>query len=290
MYNQVLFYNAFGNGDIFESREFVKEWMKLVPANSYHYSHGKNPRILLDIPELQYKEFTIHMDSMRGVWDDLNGNLYVNTWIGRNSKYILPGIGCTVEKLYEMHNDMLRVYNFGQLYGEPIDYIPEIDYSYFKVEEVFKFMEEHPEEKILIDNGLVQSGQAENFPFTDIINEIASNHPDKAFILSQPLSVREANVYYSGEIIQSEGLGFDLTEVSLISMFCNTIIGRSSGAYVYSQTKSNCMLPEKKLLGFTYHQQGSAFVVNTPVNIRKFWSPATTDEEVIRKIEEVIDA
>src|ERR1041385_4825816 len=179
MYNQVIFYNAFGNGDIFESREFVKAWMKLVPSHKYCYAHGKNPRILLDIPELEFKEFTIHMDSMRGVWDDLNGNLYVNTWIGRDGQYVLPGIGCTVEKLYQMHNDMLKVYDLAKLEGEPIDYIPKIDYYVYDLLETAKFLADHPEDKIYIDNGLVQSNQAKNFDFSNIIKTVADNHKDK---------------------------------------------------------------------------------------------------------------
>ena len=50
---RITFYNHFGAGDIFESREFVKDLMKILPADEYRYAHGKNPKILLDIPELK---------------------------------------------------------------------------------------------------------------------------------------------------------------------------------------------------------------------------------------------
>src|SRR3990172_11366554 len=118
MYNQVIFYLGFGAGDIFESREFVKAWMKLVPAHNYLYSHNKNKRILLDIPELDFMEMTEHMNPRKQIWDDQNGNLYVNCWIGITGKYLLPGIGCTVERMYDMHNDMLSVYSLGKLPGQ----------------------------------------------------------------------------------------------------------------------------------------------------------------------------
>ena len=289
MYNQIIFYNQFGAGDIFESREFVKAWIKLVPSEHYMYAHGKHPSILKDIKELEFKEFTEHMVSMRGVWDDNNGNLYVNTWIGRDGQYVLPGIGCTVEKLYKMHNDMLSVYGFGSLPGIPYDYIPTINYSLFNIKEVDRFMGKHAEQKILFDNGLVQSNQAFNFNFDSIIYEIADTHKDICFITSKPLPIPLDNVFSIGSIAKSDGFGFDLNEFSYASTFCDILIGRNSGPHVHTQVKQNCDNPNKKLLSFTYEQQGSSFVVNTNVQIKKYWSNAVDDTGVINKIKEVIN-
>jgi hypothetical protein len=288
MYNQVIFYNPFGAGDIFESREFVRAWMKLVPSLQYSYSHGKHSNILTDIPELVGKEYTVHMDSMRGTWDDGNGNLYVNTWIGRNGCYVLPGIGCTVEKLYDMHNDMLATYNLGILPGTPVDYIPDIDYSKYRVKEVDKFIKKHPEEKIFIDNGMVQSNQAQNFDMTGVVYKVAEQYPDRCFITSQHVPFELPNVFHTCQVIKSDGWGFDLNELSYVSTFCSTLIGRNSGPHVYTQVKVNCMNPNIKLLSFTYEQQGSSFVVNTPVPIQKFWSNVTDEASVISKIGEVL--
>lgn len=287
MYEQVIFYNHFGAGDVFESREFVKAWMKLVPARKYCYSHGKNPIIISDIPNLEFKEITVHMDPRRGVWDDLNGNLYVNTWIGRDGKYVLPGIGCTVEKLFQMHNDMLAIYGLGELDGYPIDYVPDIDYSKYNTAGVDKFLKKRTETKVLIDNGLVQSNQAQNFDMNHVLRLVADKHPHVAFIATQPFSTTIKNIYFTNEIIDSKN-GFDLNEVSYLSTFCSTIIGRNSGPHVFCQVKKNVMDENKKMLSFTYHQQGSAFVVNSPVHIKKFWSAATRLEEVYRKVTEVL--
>lgn len=289
MYNQVIFYNHFGAGDVFESREFVKAWMNLVPANAYFYSHGKSPRILLDLPELQFKSVTIHMKPMGDVLDDSNGNLYVNTWIGRNSKYVLPGIGCTVEKLFDMHNDILSVKNLGALPGTALDYIPNIDYTVFDLKIADKFLKKHKEEKIYIDNGVVQSNQSKNFSFVGIINSVAKLFPDKCFITTQDSITTEPNVHSIADILGSRGWGFDLNEASYVSTFCSTLVGRNSGPHVFSQVRDNCMNSEKKLLSFTYESQGASFVVNSDVKIRRYWSPSTSDDDVIQKIVEVIN-
>lgn len=286
MYDRVIFYNHFGAGDIYESREFVKEWMTIVPAREYFYSHGKNPRILLDMPELQFKEITVHMNPMKAVWDDLNGNLYVNTWIGRDGSYVLPGIGCTVEGLHRMHNDMLKSCDFGELKNSPVAYIPRIDYDVYPVEKALEFVMNEKRDLIYIDNGLVQSNQAQNFEFNPIVERIAKNCSDKAFLVTQKFTSEQTNIFFTSDY--TGGVGFDLNEVSFMSLFCRVLIGRNSGPHVYTQNWQNVHDGSKKLLSFTYHQQGSSFVVNTDVEIHKFWSAATEKNEVIKVIERTI--
>lgn len=286
MYDRLIFYNHFGAGDIFESREFVKEWMSIIPARLYEYAHGKNPRILLDIPQLQYKEPTVHMDASRDVWDDGHGNLYVNTWIGRDGRYVLPGIGCTVEGLYRMHNDMLKVYNFDLLSGQPKDYIPDINYDVYNISKAAELMKQTPGKWVFIDNGLVQSMQAQNFPFNPVIEEVAKRNPDCNLLCTHEFRTEQTNIYFTNWY--TGGVGFDLNEVSFMSLFCDVLIGRNSGPHVYTQVWKNVSNSSKKLLSFTYHQQGSSFVVNTDVAIQKVWSPATSKQDVIREIERTL--
>lgn len=286
MYDRLIFYNHFGAGDIFESREFVKGWMERVPAKEYFYAHGKHPHILLDMPEIQFKEVTVHMDPMRAVWDDLNGNLYVNTWIGRDGRYVLPGIGCTVEKLFQMHNDMLDSCGFELLDGKPYDYIPQINYREYNIAELEKFAVQHSQNLIYWDNGLVQSNQAKNFDFNPIVEEVAKNHKDYNFILTHKYATAQTNIHFISDY--TGGVGFDLNEASFISLFCDMLIGRNSGPHVFTQVKPNIDNPNTKLLSFTYHEQGSSFVVNTDVKIKKFWSSETSKADVIRTIERYI--
>lgn len=285
MFKRVIFYNHFGAGDIFESREFVKGWMKLVPAEQYFYAHGKNPRILLDLPELVHMEVNDKMNAMKDVFID-KSDVYVNTWIGRDGQYVLPGIGCTVEQLFRMHNDMLRKRGFGQLDGQAVDYIPEIDYSVYHISNIDKFMLERLEEKILIDNGRVQSMQAENFPMDGIIYTLADRYPHKSFILTHKIDEDRPNIFCTDDIIKSPD-GFDLNEISYLSTFCSTLIGRNSGPHVFSQVKKNCMDETKRLVSFTYAITGASFVINTPIKLTKYWSDAIEEENVVQALVEI---
>jgi len=278
MNKKVIFYNHFGNGDIFESREFVKEYMEKIPADNYYYAHGKNPRILADIPQLQFTEVTDVMQPMHAavITDDV---LYINTWIGRDGKYVLPGIGCVVESLYYMHNEILESLGFERLEKEMIEYVPDIDYSYYNTEDIDKFCNGNDKRKVLISNGPVQSNQAMNFDFTEPIVMLAQTFPDILFLVTSPVFIELDNVIFTNNLIQTED-GFDLNEISYLSLFCDTHIGRNSGPHLFAQVRENWLDPNKVTLSFTYQKMASHFVYRLPTAMEKRWSDATNDFEV----------
>lgn len=287
MYKTLTFFNEYGAGDIFESREFVTEWASKVPAEKYRYAHGKNKKILADMPWLEQIDFDKSiMNSMKDVLGDDDGNIYVNTWIGRDGQYVLPGIGCTVEQLHRMHNDMMRKYSVGQLDFPPAHYIPRINYTYYDRNNIHKFLKEHPEERVLISNGPVQSNQAFNFDFEPAIYDLASKYTDRLFITTVKLPEEKSNLFYTGDIIGTND--FDLNEISYLSKFCGVIIGRNSGPHVFAQVADNCMDARKKFISFTYQPTGASFVVNTPIRAEKYWSPVTDAYSVARFVEGIL--
>jgi hypothetical protein len=97
----------------------------------------------------------------------------------------------------------------------------------------------------------------------------------------------EDNIYPTDIITLRDD--FDLPEISYLSTFCSTLIGRNSGPHVFTQVKSNVMDENKKLLSFTYKPTGSSFVVNTDVKIKRYWSNATATDDVIDIIERTLN-
>lgn len=286
MSKDVVFYNHFGNGDIFESREFVKEYMEKLPAENYYYAHGKNPKILADIPKLQFIDVTDVMSATNAVLitDDA---IYINTWIGRDGKYVLPGIGCVVENLYYMHNEILAILGLGPLTKEVIDCVPDIDYSYYKTDTIDEFCQKHDNRKVLISNGPVCSNQAKNFDFTESIKMVAQEFPDIIFLVTSLTDTVMDNIFFTSDVIRANN-GFDLNEISYLSLFCDTHIGRNSGPHVFAQVKKNWLDPNKATLSFTYKPIASHFVYNTPVAMKKYWSGATEEQEVYSNMVQAI--
>lgn len=269
---RIVFYNHFGNGDIFESREFVKDLMKIIPADEYLYAHGKNPKILRDIPGLKYTEVTDAMLPTRAfIWE--KDVIYINTWIGRDGQYVLPGIGCVVEMLFTMYSHMLQMMKLRPLLrGDPFSYIPTIDYSHYNIAPVNDWVDGHSDKlNILVGNGPAQSSQAHNFDFTEGIFAVARLYPTVNLILTSDADIKEENVFFTKDIIPQED-GFDLNEISYLSKFCRISTGRNSGPHVFSQVLDNWNDPTKVNLSFTKERVASHFVLSDDMPMLKMWS------------------
>jgi len=291
MLKEVQFYNEYGNGDIFISREFVREMMTIIPAKKYGYAHGKNPRILADIPDLNYIPFTEkHLRrSLARIEDEI---AYINCWLGASNdgRYVTPANSCSIDNSFRMYNDILCDLGF-PLLSQPLEaYIPRIDYSFFDTATVDKFVEDNKDKRmVLLTNCLVQSNQAENFDFTTVIERLCRTYLNILFIISDPIGVTLDNLVTTKEVTQSKD-GFDLNELSYFSLFVNLLIGRSSGPQIFSMVSENCMNPNKAFLSFTYRPE-SAHIVNRipPIRAKIFWSNSTDDSEVYAVICKVLN-
>lgn len=284
--DKLIFFNPFGAGDLFESREFVKETMKIIRAKEYFYTHNQPERSLKDIRKLGYFPFPPNIDITKGYILQDN-NLYFNTWIGQNGP---KGItyNCSVESIYRMFNNTLQELGFPTLSKPVLEYLPEIDYSVFQISGIDKFVFEHPRDKILICNGDALSGQAFNFNFTPSVLKLANKYTDKTFILTKKIPLALPNVFFTEDITKTSD-GFDINEISYLSTFCKVLVGRYSGPHTCVQTKANWMDPTKRLVTFTYREPGSTFTSSPDVKMVRFWSRTIDKELVVQKISEAIE-
>jgi hypothetical protein len=286
MFDEVVFYNHFGNGDVFISKEFVREMFYKIRANEYTYAHQKSPRILEDMPFIRHRRISDKEHGMQA-WKVEDNKLYINTWIGRDSKYVLPGIGCTLEGYHRMFREMQIPGYYPEM--ELYSYFPTVDYTQLLYKDTIKsFINGRPDNPmVLISNGDVQSNQAMNFDFFPIIDRVTDYFPSIDFILTQYTTLNKPNIFYTGDIVNSED-GCDLNEIGYLSTYCDTIIGRSSGPYVFCQTAQNYKDKTKSFLSFTYTEVAAHFSYSLPIHAKKFWSPRTDTEGVYEKIKAVI--
>jgi hypothetical protein len=291
-YKSLCFYNWYGNGDLFTSRQFVKNVMEIVPAENYYYAHGKSFRMFADIENLQYAKVQDFMRNDAAWVEGQDNDLYLNTWIGRDSKYVLPGVGCTLANYYRMYNDMLEEKGFGMLNKAANFYIPRVGYHKFELSTVDNFIRENiGKRKILISNGDVQSNQADNFAFEPIFARLCNEYAGKEilFIATTPTGFSHPNLVYTKDIIKTVD-GFDLNEISYLSLFTDTIVGRSSGPYVFSQAYENYMDITKAMLSFCYHPNALDFVgPSVPVKIMRIWGNVKEEKHVFETIKAVIN-
>jgi hypothetical protein len=293
----LTFYNHYGVGDLYESREFVKDWMKLYGVETATYA-CRYPAVFEDMPELQCIPVQSDMDMRRAV-QYRGEHLLVNTWIGaRNAEtrppgdYVIwPGVGCVVENLYRMHNDYLREAGLPPLPRQIVDYIPDIDYNRVKLGDAYQFIEEHRGKRmVILCNGPTGSGHAANFSF-ELMVAMLPPMENTIFIFTEDHDVHAPNWYSTDDITLRPPGGSDMLAISYLSTFCSVIVGRCSGAQMPCETKQNWMDPSKTLLSFTQHDNGATFVRNPAalgLKMRRVWSGAETPEAAAAVLAEVL--
>jgi len=295
---RLVFYSHYGVGDLFESREFALDWMRLYGVETATYA-CRYPAVFEDLPQLHCIPVQPDMDMRKG-WERRGEELRVNTWVGcRNAEtrpsgnYVLwPGVGCCVEHIYRMHNDYAREAGFAGMPRPIVDYIPTIDYSRINCGNVDAFVKEHEGKKlVLLCNGPTGSGHAANFDFLEMVSHLFSI-PDTDFIFTEWRTDTYAPYcFFTDAITNRQPGGSDMLAISYLSTFCSVIVGRCSGAQMPCETKQNWMDPNKTLLSFTQHDNGATFVRNPEalgLKMRRVWSGAETPEAAAEVLAEVL--
>ena len=256
---KIVFFNYAHKGDIFLSRAFVQDIMKSFEAEFY-YSHYWGEYLSKDlgleyipidqIPKVQHNNEHAH----NFVIDD---TIYINTWIGKYASVVTPGYcECTLKTLYslvypEIFNFLSQQLNLN-LQLKPIEYYLgcKVDYSYYNIAPIDRFLEEEKRKKVLFCNGPSLTGQCNyNGDLSEIIDEVSDIHSDICFITTHNIELQKENVRYTGDIIGNEGQ--DLYEISYLSKFCDFMIGRYSGPFIFTNATVENMFDEtKKFLCF----------------------------------------
>lgn len=250
MLDKILFYNFWHFGDIHVSRSLVKFIVNNIPAKEYQYHHYNGPKILQDIPKLNYQLLTFSEDfKWKGWWRE-NEILYCNTWYNAYQQQEFKG--CTIQTLFNIFKRGLKETINYDLPENPIDYLPEIDNSYYPFKQPFDVLENI----VLISNCDVLSGQSNNFDFNPIINYIANKFPSLKFVITNKNGngILLSNVYYFQDIVKVSGC--DLNEISLFSKNIPIIVGRNSGPHTFCFTKENLMNKDKVFVCFSHEEFG----------------------------------
>ncbi len=297
MYKNFYFFNRYGNGDIMNSKEYVRELAERFPkegiAENVWYLHPKDPAILWDMENIiQQGKVTLKCENSYPYVVD-GDDAYFNTWIGRDGSYVLPGITCTDVMNLKMFNDQLYAMGLPRmLQRDLIEYIPSIDFDQMDTRykmRINNFLYNSREKRVLICNGDVHSNQATNFDFGPIIEALCERHPNETFIATAEFATERNfdNLFFTSKIIHTD-TGFDLNEIGYLSNFVDLTVGRASGPSVFTQHRTNILDPYKKFLVFSNHPNCVTFIKGAQAKAHFFWSGETTKEPVYQEIREVM--
>jgi hypothetical protein len=256
--SKIIFYNYCRNGDIHISRNFISAMSKLISSNNFFYFHKNDSCLLADLPNISHLKLNDGKEIRKKVphtslFVKYNDDNYINTWFSAdNSKYIKKH-GITFDCLYFLFKDIFLKFNLKieNVFANPLDILPQINYNFFEISKIDQFYDQFKNKKnILICNGLAMSNQASNFDFTNIILKLSSQYPNFNFIVTNDLSKKNKNIFFTSEIINKKS-GSDLNEISYLSLKCDTIIGRASGPFSFSMVRENFDNPNKKMITFS---------------------------------------
>lgn len=250
---KVVFFNHFHNGDLHVGRNFVKQIMNKLPGYSFGYSHRNPANILSDIPNLSFSNSGVGMINEHVSLYRTEDTIYFNTWYAQQHFKHMNALGLTFDALYAGFDENCRTafgFSLSDISNDPKVFFPTIDYSKFEIEYAQKWINENPGKKILVENGHSLSGQSDNFNMSAAIVNVARNHMDKIFILSnQDATPLPSNCIYASSIIKKSQRS-DLNEISYLSAHCDVIIGRASGVWTFALTQQNLFERQPKFIGF----------------------------------------
>jgi len=259
MYKNIVFYNHFHNGDIHVSREFVRKlsmaFSKKFPGVNISYSHRNNANCIADIPGIGYNQYPLNWHEHEGTF--IRGDtMYINTWYAQKRFHYMNTYGITFDCLYVIFDELCKThfgFTLSDIEPDPSKWFPKIDFSKYEIEHAKKILDNNTGPLVLVANGYAQSGQADNFPMLPVISKLANKYHGFTFIFTNHEPgfdpTKYPNIIYSSSLINKNG--FDLNENAFISTYCDTIIGRASGAFTFSFIQDNLFNKPKNLVCFS---------------------------------------
>lgn len=249
----IIFYNCGNNGDVHYSRNFIKHLLQNISIKS-EYQIKCHPSILKDLKNIDIVPFKFHEFIQNEiVYIEDQKILLINTWVGSsNAKFILNEIGCSLTANYEKYKNIYS--NLGLPLLDPVEYIPEIDWSVCNTNTIDNFFITNKFDKtVLICNGAVLSGQSNNFDFNPVVSQLSEVNPKVAFILTNSDNkIYHKNVFYTSDIIKTEGS--DLNEIGYVGTKSDIIVGRGSGPFCFCHNKTILLDPSKTFLALTNYK------------------------------------
>lgn len=224
----------------------------------YFYAHFNSPKVLFDV---DYEPLSFGNNFPLGQNDKLavsETTIYINTWIGSYFSFFEKG-ACNLLFMHKMYDLIYKSLNRDLGTNLKLKDIDEykLTINFDKLDHSLQdtFLETHKgKKKVLLSNGPGLSGQCQyNGNMADMINHMAEENPNVIFIATHKFISNNQNVFFTDNINQRKD--FDLNEIAYLSKFCDVVIGKSSGPFVFSLIDDNVNDPNKKMICFGSNPQ-----------------------------------
>jgi hypothetical protein len=268
MTGHLTFFQYFHNGDLFSSKEYVRQIKNELKNFKIDYLHYGHEDVLKDlgVPLVGTPDILGYKSKRAPEFIETDNRLFINTWNSvfyKNNPSIKEkvGTGINPEKLHIQWEGIFKKinskFNVNLLLKEKTEYTPHINFSFFNTSIIDNYLKSYIGPAVLICNGEVHSGQSFSGTMTDIIKTLSNNNPTVTFFCTTKIPLDLPNVKYTDDLFSVEStsnnwvrLNCDLNEISYLSQHCKVIVGRNSGPFVFSLTRSNIHDQSKIFISF----------------------------------------
>jgi hypothetical protein len=252
--SKIVFFNHLHRGDLHTHKAFIAQIQNQLPDIKLEYLH-KNPSRLTDEYNIPLMGTPDHLERNVPFYQDVENNtLYINTWVATNWERFCKHGGVNMNLLIDQWTEIFDTIN--KFFSVDIKireskefYLPLQNQEFVEKKNVDSYIESAPEKRVLVCNNVPASGQSFADNLSKFLIPIAEANPGVDIICTDRFETSLSNIKFTSDIIKSEK-ETDLLEISYLSSFCNVIIGKNSGPYVFCETFDNYMNSNKTMVSF----------------------------------------
>lgn len=270
---KISFFNHGHNGDMHTSKEYIRQIQNTLQDFEFEYCHANHIKTISDL-EIFSNQNIPYKKTIRFV--EGPNHLVINTWNGAYSEYFNPNTppyfyfgGTNYPSLTDIwefiFNKINEHFSTDLKIKSPEEYFPTINFKFFNVENIKTFVKKYQQKKVLVCNGPVRSKQSFIGPMKEEIQHLAVTHPNYLFICTHRFDSKNKNIMFTDDIIKDTS-GCDLNEISYLSTFCDVIIGKNSGPFVFCMTKENFLNKDKVIISFNKGSHDPKYDPNSGVD------------------------
>jgi hypothetical protein len=252
--SKIVFFNHYHKGDLHTHKEFIRHIQSQLPEFTFEYLHKNAEKLTAELG-ISLMGSPDDLDNKTPFYQD-EDTLFVNTWVGCNWDVFCKYGGINMNTLYEEWTGIVDTINetFGtsvKLHKDKEDYLPRISYNALSIAGVDQYVNSTiGVRKVLVCNNVPQSNQSFSSDMKEHILPFAEMYPDTHFICTNKFDTEgAANILFTGDIVGPVTDG-DLQEISYLSTYCDVIVGKNSGPYVFCETYDNYMDDAKTFVSF----------------------------------------
>jgi hypothetical protein len=266
MIHTICFYNHWHNGDVYAGKGYMQDIIRQVRGIKFQHAQLNSLKTMSDLDCEHVHTDNIHAGVPADVrYIDLEGVLYINTWIGAYGNAVIPE-GQHHANWCSLYTMWMHIYDMiDDVFGVTLHrtenlahYIPTTDWSKFDIAPANRFLGQH-ENIALFCNGLVRSTQSNLGPMDDVIIPLANEHPDVNFVCTTKFDmtgIDAPNIYFTDDIFKDVKDG-DINEIAYLSTKAFLIMGKNSGPFMFTHIQENVLDPNKIFKSMSHRSSDS---------------------------------